>query len=152
MLPSYHSGCKEARKKVVLSEISDEEALEKASEIYDVALELQKAGQTCTALLKFEEAFFGEKSAVPSSEKLYGTFGECLLKNELVDSCFVSVLKNSFISAASSSIASIFMQQGQYLEAAFWYGVSYVNGNSSARNSFDTAVTYYNSSTHAKGE
>ena len=35
MLPFYHSKCDNTKKIVVLSEINDEEALEKASETYD---------------------------------------------------------------------------------------------------------------------
>ncbi|MBR1735082.1 MAG: hypothetical protein IJ730_06545 [Alphaproteobacteria bacterium] len=152
MLPSYYSGNEETKKKIVLSEISDEEALEKASETYDTAIELQKSGQISTALSKYEAAFFGGETSIPSPEELYGNFRVCLFKNEFVDECFISLLKKSFISYASSSIASIFMQEEKYLEAAFWYGMSYVNGNSSARNSFETAVTYYNSSVKVKGE
>lgn len=150
MLPSYYSGYENAKKRVVISEVSDEEAIEKASEFYDAAVNLQKDGETVPALQKYEAAFFGNEESIPSPAELYEDFRSHLSKKESVDECFVYAVKRSFVSPASSAIASILMQKEDYLEAAFWYGVSYVSGNSSARNSFEEAMTYYNS-TFAKG-
>lgn len=146
MLPSYYSGHEDAKKRVVLSEVTDEEAIEKASEFYDIAVDLQKSGSVSPALQKYEAAFFGNEEAIPSPTELYRNFRSHISKKESFDECFVAAVKRSFVSSASSAIASILMQEEEYLEAAFWYGVSYVNGNSSARNSFEKAMTYYNTS------
>lgn len=75
MLPSYYSGHEDAKKRVVLSEVTDEEAIEKASEFYDVAVDLQKSGSVSPALQKYEVAFLGMKKRYLHLQNCIEIFG-----------------------------------------------------------------------------
>lgn len=147
MLPSYYSGNDISKKKIVVSTVHDESVIETGYQFYEEGMELQERGANVSALSKYEAAFFGKEENFQSIlDPKYKEFEKHVNKGKSVDACFFDIIKNSVISSVASSIASIFMIQSEFLKAAFWYGVAYVNGNSSARNSFEEAITRYNSS------
>lgn len=147
MLPSYYSGNDTSKKKIVVSTVHDESILETGYQFYEEGMELQESGDNNSALSKYEAAFFGKEEDFQSIlDPKYKEFEKHVNKGKSVDECFYDIIKKSIISSVASSIASIFMRQSEFLKAAFWYGIAYVNGNSSARNSFEEAITYYNSS------
>lgn len=140
---SFHSICESLPRKVILSDVTDAEMLIRGEENYESALELQMSGHISPAVVAYKKAFSEDENEYMSA---FDKFKEHIIKHEPFEDSIIDAIKNSVISHASSSIAILCMNKEEYLEAAFWFCIAYLNGNSSAYNSFEQAMTYYNSS------